>query len=313
MSSAIAELRSRANALHGIADGVQATNKIRADQIRWIASAIELVALQLETQSAAAPPVDSIPDGEITDAMIEAGLEAADGDDGRSNYLWIDGDKGACISGAGVSAVYRAMLQAAPQPAAGETFDLVAHLHRQRTFSERTFGPGTRTLGVIDHIRKELREIEADPADTMEWIDVVLLALDGAWRHGASPEQIAAAIEAKQTKNEGRKWPDWRTMPTDKGIEHDRSADAPQPPAHDDGWRPIETAPKDGTIFDVWLGNASDDDVAFYCTEGTRRSCGWSWEKGKFRPLGGLKVAMPVFEVPTHWQPLPQPPVGEEE
>jgi hypothetical protein len=73
-------------------------------------------------------------------------------------------------------------------------------------------------------------------------------------------------------------------------------------------WQPIETAPKDGTIFDVWLGDAADDDVQFYCTEGTRRSCGWSWERGKFRPLGGLSVGMPVFVVPTHWMPLPAPP-----
>ncbi len=40
-------------------------------------------------------------------------------------------------------------------------FDL--HLERQRRFSERTFGPGSRAAGVIDHIRKELREIEEAP------------------------------------------------------------------------------------------------------------------------------------------------------
>lgn len=74
------------------------------------------------------------------------------------------------------------------------------------------------------------------------------------------------------------------------------------------GWQPIETAPKDGTIIDVWLGNASESDVDFYCTAGTRRSPGWSWKQGKFRPLGGLKVAMPTFEVPTHWMPLPKAP-----
>ena len=37
-------------------------------------------------------------------------------------------------------------------------FDIVAHLARQRAFSEKTFGPGARTKGVIDHIRKELGE-----------------------------------------------------------------------------------------------------------------------------------------------------------
>jgi hypothetical protein len=102
-------------------------------------------------------------------------------------------------------------------------YDLVAHLHRQRAFSERTFGPGARTKGVCDHIRNELAEIEAAPADLSEWIDVMLLAMDGAWRSGATPEQIAAALTAKQIKNESRKWPDWRTQSPDHAIEHDRS------------------------------------------------------------------------------------------
>lgn len=74
---------------------------------------------------------------------------------------------------------------------------------------------------------KELREIEADPADLSEWIDVAILALDGAWRAGFSPAEIIAAMLAKQAKNERRKWPDWRTMPTDKAIEHDRSEPTP--------------------------------------------------------------------------------------
>lgn len=59
-------------------------------------------------------------------------------------------------------------------------FDLVAHLRRQRAFSERTFGPGTRTEGVCDHIRKELIEVRDSGGALAEWIDVVILALDGA-------------------------------------------------------------------------------------------------------------------------------------
>lgn len=101
-------------------------------------------------------------------------------------------------------------------------YDLVAHLHRQKAFSEKTFGPGTRTKGVCDHIRKELTEIEADPTDLMEWIDIILLGMDGAWRSGASPEEIAAALDAKLTRNESRTWPDWRTADPDKAIEHVR-------------------------------------------------------------------------------------------
>lgn len=104
-------------------------------------------------------------------------------------------------------------------------FDLVAHLRRQRRFSEKTFGPGARTKGVIQHIRKELLEIENDPTDVEEWVDVVLLALDGAWRAGWTSDGIAKAIEAKQTKNEGRTWPDWRTASPDAAIEHDRTSE----------------------------------------------------------------------------------------
>ncbi len=97
--------------------------------------------------------------------------------------------------------------------------DLVAHLRRQRVFSEKTFGPGTRTNGLIAHIQKELAEIAADPLDLYEWIDVVILALDGAWRAGHSPEEIAAALIAKQRKNEAREWPDWRTFSEGEPIE----------------------------------------------------------------------------------------------
>lgn len=100
--------------------------------------------------------------------------------------------------------------------------DLIKHLHRQREFSLRTFGPGQRTQGVLDHIRKELGEIEADPLALEEWVDVILLALDGAWRAGYEPERIAVAIQMKQAKNERRAWPDWRTADPNKAIEHVR-------------------------------------------------------------------------------------------
>ena len=102
-------------------------------------------------------------------------------------------------------------------------FDFYQHLRRQREWSENTFGPGDRAKGVVDHIRKELGEIEADPRDLSEWIDVVILALDGAWRSGATPGQIIAALLDKQDKNERREWPDWRTQPTDRAIEHVRT------------------------------------------------------------------------------------------
>jgi len=111
-------------------------------------------------------------------------------------------------------------------------FDLIAHLHRQKEFSERTFGPGPRVQGILDHIRKELVEIEKAPADVYEWIDVILLALDGAWRAGYSPEQITKALDNKQTYNEKRIWPYWRTADPGKAIEHKREVTDGKSPSY---------------------------------------------------------------------------------
>lgn len=103
--------------------------------------------------------------------------------------------------------------------------NLIRHLERQIKFSLATFGPGNRTEGLLDHLRKELREIKASPLDLEEWVDLILLGLDGAWRSGHTPEQIAQGIDAKLKKNMKRTWPDWRTAKPGKAIEHDRSVE----------------------------------------------------------------------------------------
>lgn len=113
--------------------------------------------------------------------------------------------------------------------------DLQQHLIRQMAFSHATFGPGQRTQGVIDHIRKELVEVEIANGEAAEWVDVVILALDGLTRRLAfsrangertDPDNVAATacrmIANKQTANEGRAWPDWRSAPFNKAIEHVR-------------------------------------------------------------------------------------------
>lgn len=108
---------------------------------------------------------------------------------------------------------------------AATSFNLHGHLMNQRRWSERTFGPGPRTRGVVEHIRQELDEVLADPTDVEEWIDIAILALDGAWRAGGSPERIIATLQAKQAKNEARAWPDWRGRSEDEPINHDRSGE----------------------------------------------------------------------------------------
>ena len=94
------------------------------------------------------------------------------------------------------------------------------YLARQQAWSKRVFGEGRRTLGITKHIEKELDEIRAKPLDLSEWVDVVILALDGYWRAGGTPESIARDLQAKQTKNFGRTYP----FPTsqDEPSEHIR-------------------------------------------------------------------------------------------
>lgn len=103
-----------------------------------------------------------------------------------------------------------------------EVFNIVDHLHWQREWSKKTFGPGSRIEGVLDHIRKELGEIEENPSDVEEWADLLILSFDGAWRAGHEPEIVIQAIRDKQAKNEKRVWPDWRKADRSKAIEHVR-------------------------------------------------------------------------------------------
>lgn len=104
------------------------------------------------------------------------------------------------------------------------------YVRRQIEWSTATFGPGERNAGIVEHIRKELEEIEADPDDVMEFIDVVILALDGAWRrlvhkgrsHDEAAKIVLYLLDKKFLKNSSRRWPDWRTAPRGSAIEHVR-------------------------------------------------------------------------------------------
>ena len=104
-------------------------------------------------------------------------------------------------------------------------YDLVKHIERQRIFSLKAFGDGMRTNGIAEKNEKENKEIEQNPTDLEEQVDRILLSIDGAWRAGHEPAAIAQALEAKLTKNENRKWPDWRTSDPNKAIEHIKEVD----------------------------------------------------------------------------------------
>lgn len=128
------------------------------------------------------------------------------------------------------------MLQGRPRPSP----DFASILLRQSRFSLKTFGPGRRTEGVLAHIQKEIAEVRSNPTDLVEWIDLAILAMDGAWRHaaflrenevvtteflGTIADLLCGVYLGKLRKNEQRTWPDWRTTSPDKPIEHDRSGE----------------------------------------------------------------------------------------
>jgi len=72
-------------------------------------------------------------------------------------------------------------------------------------------------------------------------------------------------------------------------------------------WRPIETAPKDGTIIDIG-GRAFDGVFERWCNAHWEDRGG---EEGTWRGpwSDGYESELPDDRfVPTHWMPLPAPP-----
>lgn len=63
-------------------------------------------------------------------------------------------------------------------------------------------------------------------------------------------------------------------------------------------WRPIKTAPNDGTRVDLWTNNGRFTDCWFEKGE-------WMhWWIGGFDTMGAVRLD----EVATHWQPAPEGP-----
>lgn len=103
----------------------------------------------------------------------------------------------------------------------GEQEPFEKMLTEQIEWSRKTFGPSTRTQGILDHIYKELEEIKADPGDAEEWTDVMILAFDGAQRLGLSAREIMDGWAEKMLRNYERQWPAWQGR-DDHAIEHIR-------------------------------------------------------------------------------------------
>lgn len=73
------------------------------------------------------------------------------------------------------------------------------------------------------------------------------------------------------------------------------------------GWQPIETAPKDGTLIDLWVDGTRLPDCRWYaeCAEWEQEPH-WAQKYAETGPDCGF----PVSGAPTHWMPQPEPPTS---
>lgn len=75
------------------------------------------------------------------------------------------------------------------------------YLYKQKSWSQRVFGDGKRTVGITEHIKSEIEEIRENPSDPIEWVDIIILALDGFWRCGGNIYHIEQYLTKKQEVN----------------------------------------------------------------------------------------------------------------
>lgn len=85
--------------------------------------------------------------------------------------------------------------------------ELSEFLDNKYAWSLTTFGLGKRTVGNARHIMKELTEIVSEPDDQFEWIDVILIAIDGYMRCGGRSDRLLPDLEIKHFLNTKRAYP----------------------------------------------------------------------------------------------------------
>lgn len=72
-------------------------------------------------------------------------------------------------------------------------------------------------------------------------------------------------------------------------------------------WQPIESAPKDGGLCDLWIEPKDEFTGAplIPCRVADAYFEGGRWY------ISGRRVALRVWHNPTYWMPLPSAPAGE--
>ena len=139
-----------------------------------------------------------------------------------------------------------------------EIFDFIAWCRRHWAWSKVVFGPPEERGpdGPVDHLYTEIKELDKaiqDPKDGWgdedleEVADIIHLAVDCALRAGHSIEELMKMLEFKQKKNHARDWPDWRTVPKGKAIEHIREEGEAPHSIHDQTDNPQKEVEEDPT------------------------------------------------------------------
>jgi hypothetical protein len=80
------------------------------------------------------------------------------------------------------------------------------------------------------------------------------------------------------------------------------------PPGYDDGWQPIETAPRDGTEFQAWVVQETDASTSWW-----EPRCRFDPDNEAFQIWCRVDYDQDGWDTdwnwkPTHWQPHPSPP-----
>ena len=109
---------------------------------------------------------------------------------------------------------------------------------------------------------------------------------------------------------------DWEKLTLYQKTHFRRLAKAVMESADDAAWRPIETAPKDGSYVDLWVINEDEKGrriadayfgpIPHTCGE-YGQYCDSFPEEGNFW-IDGI-FGHEIYGDITHWQPLPSPPV----
>lgn len=94
----------------------------------------------------------------------------------------------------------------------------------KREWSLSVFGPDYTYGELLAHIRKEVAEVAANPNDTTEWIDIILLAMDGYWRANDRTSRAQNLMRDLAAKVEENKYRQWERSAPGEPMEHKRES-----------------------------------------------------------------------------------------